>query len=70
MKIIGIILIVIGALALAREGFYRTRTHDVVRVGDAHITATTQEKVNVPPYVGFILVGVGVALVLFNRRTV
>ena len=70
MKIIGIILIVIGALALAREGFSWSRNRDVVKIGDARITATTKEKVNVPPYVGFILVGVGVGLLLFGRKTV
>ncbi len=69
MKMAGIILIVLGAIALAYQGFSYSKRSEVLRIGDASVSATTKEHVNVPPWAGFVLVGVGVALTIGSRRT-
>ncbi|MEO7297778.1 MAG: hypothetical protein ABI042_04295 [Verrucomicrobiota bacterium] len=69
MKMLGIVLIVAGAVALAYQGFSYNKNHEA-RIGGISLNATTKEHVNVPPWAGFVLVGVGVALVVFNRKAV
>lgn len=68
MKPLAITLIVLGALALAYQGFSYRKNDEVLKIGDASISATTKKRVNVPPYVGFILLGSGVALLIFNSK--
>jgi len=58
--IAGIILAVLGGIILVRGMNYRT-THDVVRVGDMHITDTDSK--GVPQWVGIAGVVAGVVLV-------
>ena len=68
MKNIAIILIVIGGIALAYQGFTYNKKH-TARVGDLSISATTPERVNIPPYVGFIVLGVGVGMLFFSKKS-
>lgn len=68
MKPLAIILIVLGALALAYQGFSYNKNEEVLKIGDASISATTKKRVSVPPYVGFILLGSGVALFIFSSK--
>lgn len=70
LRLIGIILIVMGAIALAYEGFSYNRNKEVLRIGDASITATTKEKVRIPPWAGFAMIGGGVILLIIPRRSV
>jgi hypothetical protein len=65
-RVLSIILIVLGALALAYQAFTYNKRSELFRVGDASVTATTKETVRIPPYVGFILIGAG-AVLLFAR---
>ena len=68
MKILAIVLIVAGGIILAYRGFSYRKNSDVIKLGDAKITATTTEKVNVPIWVGFIALGAGVGLLLFGPK--
>jgi uncharacterized membrane protein YdcZ (DUF606 family) len=68
MKIIGIVLVVAGILALVYQGFTYTKTEKVLDMGSVHITSDNDKTVTLPPYVGVCLVVVGVGLVYFDRR--
>jgi len=68
MKIVGIVLVVAGILALIYQGFTYTKKENVVDMGSVHITADTDKTVNLPPYVGVALVIAGVGLVYFGGR--
>ncbi len=70
IRLIGIILIVVGALALAYEGFSYSKNKEVLRIGDASITTTTKERVRIPPWAGFAIIGGGVLLLVIPRKSV
>ena len=68
MKIVAILLIVAGALALVYGGFSYTRDKTAVKLGPLEVSVKEKETVNVPVWagVGAIVVG-GLLLVLGGR---
>jgi uncharacterized membrane protein YidH (DUF202 family) len=68
MKIVAILLIVAGALALAYGGFSYTREKTAVKLGSLELKVQEKETVNVPVWagIGAIVVG-GLLLVLGSR---
>jgi uncharacterized membrane protein len=67
--LIGIILIVIGIVALAYQGITYTTREKVVDLGPIQVTADKTRTLPLPPIVGGIaLVGGIVLLVMGNRR--
>jgi hypothetical protein len=66
--ILGIVLIVLGALALAYQGFSYTRREKVLDIGPIHATADTQEHVPVPPIVGGLALAAGVVLLFMGAK--
>jgi drug/metabolite transporter (DMT)-like permease len=68
ISLLGILLIVLGALAFVYQGINYTRQKRVLDVGSIHLTAETHERIPLPPIVGGLgLVG-GVALLVFGAR--
>ena len=66
---VGIVLIVLGALALAYQGINYTRQKKVIDVGSVHLTTETHERISVPPILGGLaLVGGVVLLVMGSKR--
>ena len=68
MRILGIILIVAGALALIFQGITYTRERQVVDIGPIEATAEREETIPIPPIVGAILLVAGVALVIVGGK--
>jgi hypothetical protein len=68
MKILGIALIVAGALSLAYGGFSYTRESHDVKLGPIQFSVKEKETVNVPVWAGFGAVGAGVLLLLVGGR--
>jgi hypothetical protein len=66
--LVGIALIIAGALALAYQGFNYSREKDVVNLGSIHVTTETQERVFIPPLLGGLAVAGGLALVVIAAR--
>jgi len=60
----GIVLVVLGALALAYQGINYTRQKDVVDLGSIHVTTQTQERISLPPVLGGLAVAGGIALLV------
>jgi hypothetical protein len=65
---IGILLLVLGGLALAYQGFNYTRQEKVIDVGPIHATAERQEHVSVPPILGGLALVGGILLVVAGAR--
>ena len=64
----GIVLVVLGALALAYQGFSYTREKSVVDLGPIHATVDSKERVPLPPVVGGLALAAGVVLLLMGAR--
>lgn len=70
IKWIGILLIVLGGLALAYQGFTYTHQEKILDVGPIHATADERERVSIPPIIGgLVLVGGIVLLVVGGRKS-
>ena len=68
--IVGLILIVIGIIALAYGGFTYTKREKVLDIGPIQATAEKQHTVPLPPILGGIcLVGGILLLVVGSRQT-
>ena len=68
MKIVGVILVVLGVLALVYQGFSYTTERQVADLGIAEIRAQETETIPIPAYVGVILVAAGVGALLLASR--
>jgi uncharacterized membrane protein len=68
-RIIGFILIVVGAVMLIWTGFSYTQREKVVDAGPVHISADREHSVSWPPYAGGILLVGGIVLVATARKT-
>jgi hypothetical protein len=67
-KLVGVILIVGGVLALLYGGFSYTKdTHDV-KVGPVEFSVKEKESVNVPVWVGVGAIAAGALLLLAGGR--
>ena len=68
LKIVGVILILLGAAALYfREISYKTQ-EDVVRVGPMQATMETRKTIPIHPAFGGVAVVAGVALLVLGRK--
>jgi Na+-transporting methylmalonyl-CoA/oxaloacetate decarboxylase gamma subunit len=68
MKALAIILIVLGALAVAYQGFSYVTREKVVDIGPLEVTAEKQKNVSLPPVLGAVVLVTGVALLLTSSR--
>ena len=66
--LIGIVLIVLGGLALAYQGITYTRDKSVVDLGPVQVTAETRERIPLPPILGGLALAGGVALLIMGTR--
>ena len=69
MSLMGIVLIVLGALALAYQGINYTREKNVVDMGSMHVTTETHERIPLPPILGGLAVVGGVVLLVVGARS-
>lgn len=67
-KIIAIVLIAAGTLALAYGGFSVTREKHDVKLGPIEFSVKQKEQVNVPVWAGVGAIVAGVALLLLGSR--
>lgn len=66
LGVVGIILIIAGALILALGGISYTKERESVEVGGVELAA--ERKGFVPPVAGVVVLVVGAVLVLMDRR--
>ncbi|OGD21830.1 MAG: DUF3185 domain-containing protein [Candidatus Aminicenantes bacterium RBG_13_59_9] len=68
MKLAGIVLIVLGVLALAYQGIRYTTREKLLDIGPLKVTASERKTIPLPPVVGGIALVAGIALVLADRK--
>jgi hypothetical protein len=68
ITLIGIVLLVLGALALAYQGINYTRQEKVLDIGPIHATAETHERIPLPPIVGGLALAGGIVLLVMGAR--
>ena len=65
---VGILLIVLGGLALAYQGFTYTHQEKVLDLGPIHATREDHEWVSIPPVLGGLALVGGIALLVVGGK--
>ena len=65
---IGIVLLILGVLALAYQGINYTRTEKVLDIGPIHATADKHETIPLPPIVGGVALVGGIILLVVGAK--
>ncbi len=68
MKTIGIVLVILGIVALVYGGFSYNKSRTVLKVGSVNVTATENKSVAVPAVAGVIVLIGGIALLVTGSR--
>jgi uncharacterized membrane protein YidH (DUF202 family) len=68
LTIIGVILILVGIVALAYQGITYTTKEKVVDLGPLKVETEKQKTIPLPPVLGVAALGVGVVLVIVGTR--
>jgi uncharacterized membrane protein len=66
--IIGILLIFIGVVAFAYQGFTYTTRETAIDLGPLQITAEKSHTIPLPPVVGTVLLAGGILLLVLSRK--
>jgi hypothetical protein len=64
----GLLLIVLGALALAYQGLNYTHQEKILDVGPIHATAEEHDRVSIPPALGGLALVGGIVLVVVGAK--
>ena len=67
MTIVGILLILLGIISFAYQGFTYTQTEKVADIGGLQITAEVPKTVYLPPILGGLSIAAGIFLVVMGR---
>ena len=68
MKILGIVLVALGVLALVYGGIDYNKNRTVLEVGSMSVTATEHKNIPIPAIVGVVVLIGGVALLVGGKR--
>jgi uncharacterized membrane protein YidH (DUF202 family) len=68
MKVLGIVLIVVGLLALAFGGISWTKREKVLDIGPIQAETRKTETLPLPPIFGGVAVAAGIALIVVGGR--
>ena len=68
LAILGIVLIALGAVALAYQGITYTTKEKVVDLGPLKVEAQKEKTIPLPPILGGVAIVVGLVLLIANAR--
>lgn len=66
--LVGLLLIILGAVALIFEGISWTKRRESIQLGPIGVTAEERETIPLSPVLGGVALVAGVALVVAGRR--
>ncbi len=66
--IVGVLLIVLGVIALAYQGITYTRQEKVVDAGPLKVTVPVTKRIPLPPILGISAIAGGVVLVIVGSK--
>ena len=67
MRLMGIILIVLGILALVYQGIQYTSREKILDIGSIKLSANTKKTIPLPPIVGGVAIVAGIVMILADR---
>lgn len=65
---VGLILVVLGTLGLAYQGFNYTHQEKMLDVGPIHATAEQHDRVSIPPALGGLALAGGIVLLVVGAK--
>jgi hypothetical protein len=68
LTVVGIILIILGVIALASEGITYTKTEKILDIGPIQATEKHQKTIPVSPIAGGAAVAAGLVLVIIGAK--
>jgi hypothetical protein len=68
LTILGIVLIVLGALILAYQGITYTSKEKVLEIGPLKVEAEKEKTIPLPPILGGVAVAAGIVMVVVGGR--
>jgi hypothetical protein len=68
LTVVGIVLIVLGVIALAYQGISYTTSEKVVDIGPLKVETQREKTIPLPPLLGGVAVAAGVILLLVGAR--
>lgn len=68
ITIAGIVLLILGVVALAYQGINYNRQETVMNVGPMHVTTETHERFPLPPVLGGLALVGGVVLLVVGAK--
>lgn len=68
LVVIGVVLIALGVVALAYQGFTYTTQEKVAEIGPFKATVEKEKTVPIPPIIGGVAIAAGVAFVIAGFR--
>lgn len=68
LKMLALVLIIAGALALAYGGFTYTKDTQAVKLGPIELTVKEKKTVNVPMWAGIGAIVIGAGLLLAGNK--
>ena len=68
ISLVGILLVVLGVLAIIYQGINYNRQEDVVNVGPLHVTTETHQRLPLSPILGGLALAGGVTLLVVGAR--
>jgi hypothetical protein len=69
VKLVGIVLIVLGIVALVYGGISYTRREKVLDIGPIEATAEKRETIPLPPVLGGLALAGGVVLLIYGSKS-
>ena len=68
MRLLGLLLVVLGILAIVYGGFWYTKEEDKAKIGPLELKVEKKERVDVPLWAGVGATILGAVMVLKARR--
>ena len=68
ISLVGVVLIVLGLVALVYQGINYTSRETVIDIGPLHATADRERTLPLPPVLGIAAIAGGVALLVVGGR--
>jgi hypothetical protein len=65
---LGVLLVVLGALGLAYQGFSYTRQEKILDLGPIHATAQERHHVFIPPLLGALALAAGIVVLTVGAK--
>jgi uncharacterized membrane protein len=69
ITLVGVLLIILGVIALAYQGITYTTHKNIVDVGPIHATKTEHKTIPLPPVLGGLALLGGVVLVISGNKS-